>query len=384
MWALFQRQATTPADFAKLFLDSNPLVRAHAARAAGELKSLEESTQNQLVQALFDHEPQVVRSAAEAIAKHPRVEDVMRLLDRLATLPADDVFAKQAVRIATRDVLANETVAGAIDGTKLATRSVHADEFSSIVLGLHTPQAGEWMLTRLQQSNKPLQSQLSIVKHVATEIDEGSLPRLIGWSRQAANGWDQERVVLEQIHTARGSRLGSAAPLVNAWATDLATQWQQRFQQHLEKLSQATVNWTSEAGAGWATERRSAEDGNKDAMYRSSLQLGERYTGTMSTGSFIAPAAFSFWIVGHNGLPESPDSQLNYVRLVADESGEAIATAYPPRSDTAKQIQWDLSAHAGKRVHLECIDRNSGPPLHGWQRDALTSHHYKAMKLDNC
>ncbi len=280
-------------------------MRAHAARAAGELKSLEESTQNQLVQALFDHEPQVVRSAAEAIAKHPRVEDVMRLLDRLATLPADDVFAKQAVRIATRDVLANETVAGAIDGTKLATRSVHADEFSSIVLGLHTPQAGEWMLTRLQQSNKPLQPEpIDIVKHVATEIDEGSLPRLIGWSRQAANGWDQERVVLEQIHTARGSRLGSAAPLVNAWATDLATQWQQRFQQHLEKLSQATVNWTSEAGAGWATERRSAEDGNKDAMYRSSLQLGERYTGTMSTDRSSLPQHLAF---GSSAITDCPN-----------------------------------------------------------------------------
>ena len=63
----------------------------------------------------------------------------------------------------------------------------------------------------------------------------------------------------------------------------------------------------------------------------------------------------SFWMCGHNGPPNEPDRKLNFARLVL-EDGTEVARSYPPRNDIAKQFDWNLTAWAGKRGHVEIVD----------------------------
>ena len=101
----------------------------------------------------------------------------------------------------------------------------------------------------------------------------------------------------------------------------------------------------------------------------SSLRIGEgrveQRTGILRSEVFAAPQKMSFWIVGHRGMPDQSPHQKNYVSLIkpGPESSnvEELKRAYPPRSDIARKITWDLPASiVGQQIQLQIADGDTG------------------------
>ncbi len=72
----------------------------------------------------------------------------------------------------------------------------------------------------------------------------------------------------------------------------------------------------------------------------------------------VSPAGetLSFWLAGHNGVPDQPDAGLNRVRLIESASGKVLHDTLPPRNDMAQRIAWDTSLWRGSQVQVELID----------------------------
>ncbi len=119
------------------------------------------------------------------------------------------------------------------------------------------------------------------------------------------------------------------------------------------------VTWMDAAGKDWAFQPRGCADGQETQLI-SSHALGEKYTGVLSSEAIVSPKHLSFWLAGHDGVPDNPPQRLNLVRLVNTATGEVIHTAYPPRNDQAQLVQWDLSSCAGQPVRVEVVDGDGG------------------------
>ncbi len=107
----------------------------------------------------------------------------------------------------------------------------------------------------------------------------------------------------------------------------------------------------------WGIETRATDRGEKIPVY-SSFTLGETYTGKWISGALPHLKSISFDIVGHNGIPDNADHHLNHVDLIDLQSGEVLKVAYPPRSDTGKRIDWDLSPYASRKLGLSVVDND--------------------------
>ena len=113
----------------------------------------------------------------------------------------------------------------------------------------------------------------------------------------------------------------------------------------------------------WVLQNRKCADG-REATVLSSLNIGvpraEQRTGLLRSKAFTAPPKLTFWLCGHQGFPAAAANEKNFVQLVEIDGERTLQKTFPPRNDTCRRIEWDLSAHAGKQTRLEIVDGDSG------------------------
>ena len=115
-----------------------------------------------------------------------------------------------------------------------------------------------------------------------------------------------------------------------------------------------------ESPSPWFKQRRKCADGSERDFLCSLPPGGEKLTGTLRSKPFDLPQKLSFWIAGHRGPLASQAHEKNFVRLVEAASGIEIAKTFPPRSDVAKNVTWDLSQSKSKCVLIEITDGDNG------------------------
>ena len=166
----------------------------------------------------------------------------------------------------------------------------------------------------------------------------------------------------------------------------LASDWLHRF----EKNHSVVLDWMATTPGkrddrkDWPIEPRKrrlpGEQETSPLDIYSSFPLGESYQGSWGTAPMLAPEKWSFYIAGHNGLPNMPDHQKNFARLISLDlrSGETkeLFRAYPPRNDVAKWVEWELKEYAGQPVLFEVVDGDAGSSyawlgVGGFSADAL-------------
>src|SRR5262249_13898476 len=109
----------------------------------------------------------------------------------------------------------------------------------------------------------------------------------------------------------------------------------------------------------WDIETRTDTGGRKRQL-TSSLPHGEDLTGVLRSPDFPLPPKLSFWLCGHDGFPDKPAGNLNFIHVRRRDTGELLATARAPRNHTARRIPWDLTAQAGKTGFVEAVDGDDG------------------------
>ena len=361
MWLLHRCDSLSMEALSELIQDPDALVRHHALCALTEvnleLNGDASAKLLSLVNArLVDDNPSVVGSAAQALAKHGDSADAAPLVARIMSVPATDLMLTARLRIALRDLILRKP-----DCLKQLrnqqTSQPAKDIYCDVLLGIPSSFAASVIIDELERRDPSQPISLTWIQHAARNANDLDLSRLVTLLRKHHSGSVSEsRKMLSQLKESLASR---TSPEITLWAESIVE----------ESLRQVSVSarahvlpvvWRAESGADWALENRQASDADNEHRYRSSLTLGEKYTGVLCSSDLIAPNELSFWIVGHNGSPGESDARLNRIRLVEVTSGALIYEAFPPRSDVATKVVWDLKQYAGRPIRLEVVDAHTG------------------------
>ncbi len=178
LWALDRLGGMTPELVEALAHDADRAVRVHA------IKMLAERARDDMPlarAALADPDPFVRRAAADALGRHPRIENVKPLLDLWASTPAEDTHLIHVARMALRDQLARPGLYAELSPTIESDPAV-LDRLAEVSLGVATPAAADFVWRRWR-SNPTIASREAYAHHVARNVVESDLPRLFAFVR---------------------------------------------------------------------------------------------------------------------------------------------------------------------------------------------------------
>jgi putative heme-binding domain-containing protein len=358
MWLLNRLNRLTASQIVGLLGDREPLVRQHALRRLVETDDLING--GCLVAAipvvrglLDDSEPMVVGTAAQVLGVHGNVADATLILERIKLVPDHDSMLLARLRIALRDLMIREQDSlQLLQNNKLSTDDKRL--YRDILLGIKTSEASQAILRDLEISKEPIVDLIPWIDHAARYASDIALSELVKMVRDRTADSSADRNVM--FAKLKESTAGRDNRELSEWAESVAASSIADIQAYLDSDSIPTL-WTAEPM--WKPEPRVASDG-QEGSYVSSLPLGEKHTGVLRSGDFLAPKTISFWLVGHNGLPSVDDSQLNRARIVDSVTRQVLIEAFPPRSDIAKKVEWDMAQWAGRSVAFELVDADAG------------------------
>lgn len=353
VWALQRTSGISEQVAAKLLGANVPAnIQVHLVRALGESAEWQPWHFELVRRALASADPFVRRAVAEALAKHPAIENIAPLLSLLNSTDPEDSQLYHQIRIALRDQLRSPEVGG-----RLPTLVLSPEQKRQLVAFAATAPTGPAALLIFDEA-------------LEGRVDDQLLAKALP---AAAKYADPARVdaMLAHLQERFPANAAQQIPLLRALAEGLAERGMTltpRLKSALTDLagsalaSGADIGWYSAplpdkapTPSPWVLQLRAFADGATSTMISSLPAGGERLGGVLRSPEFQIPSRLSFWMCGHNGLPNEPDRQLNFVRLMLDDGAEA-ARAYPPRDDTARRYDWDLTAYAGQKGRLEIVD----------------------------
>jgi putative heme-binding domain-containing protein len=360
LWVV-QRTAGLDQPLARRLADDPAhVVRVHLVQAIGETVEWQ-PWQFEIVRGrLKDSNAFVRRAAATALAMHPSSENIGPLASVLVDKPSDDPQLIHATRIALRDQIRSPAVA-----ERLATLQLDAEqsaEFFKIAPLVASSQVALYLFEQALAGRVDRQVFAAALPAAAQSIDSARLDELVRYLREHfADDHERQIRLLKQVCEAlarRGIRptpftitsLGELlGPIIGGDFTGIWTDRQ--------------VPGAAPSASPWVRENRHCQDGASEVPVISSLRehnpVGERLTGVLRSPPFMIPPRLTFWLCGHNGPPNGPDTQKSFARLILSD-GTEVARSYPPRNDVAQPYEWDLSRYAGSNGVLELVDGDAG------------------------
>jgi len=355
MWVLQRLDALDPEILAANAKDESRDVRTHAMKVMSEMATITADQRALLINALQDKDAFVARAAADALGRHPAVENIKPLMDQRAKVPADDTHLLYVVRMAIRNQLKGEAGAKILAGLPQAGMSeAETAVLAEMALAVPTAESGSFLLRHMQKSTESRDKLSAYLKHAARYIPANDIDTLVTLIQSKFAGDDEFQISLfkplQEGMTQRGAAMSDA---VKAWAADMAGKMLAQAEPGL-----AWINTPVEGAATpdpWGVQKRDSADGNKGSAFISSLP-NEKFTGTLRSKVFTVPAKLSFFMAGHNGPPDKNDQPKNFIRLREADTNTQLMEAVPPRNDLAQKFEWDLAKFEGKKAYLELVD----------------------------
>jgi len=356
VWVFARTGALTPERTGKLAADPAPLVRTHLVKALAEQPQWTDAIRETVVRGLQDADPFVRMASAEALGRHPDPATVAPLFELLGKTDRGDLHLIHTIRIALRNHLNEGTIVGG-EALKAASET-HPDAVLDILLATTSPSSADFLVdVLLARWDSPRRAEA--LQRIARYADKARVEGLIA----TLQGKHLELLPLsgtiQALRTGLQQRGGNATEWLRGWALDTAREL-------LSRPVEAGLVWTAAPVDGqpfpdnpFVTQVRGAADGRQDGVFFNSILKGEQRTGVLRSSAFPCPAAFSFWMAGHNGLPSTPEKPKNIVILRDQASGAILRQQTPPRNDLAQETVWDLKDHVGKSVFLEIFDRDT-------------------------
>lgn len=352
--------------------DNDELVRVHAFRALREvtLQEADQTAASQLLKKGFgDLSAMVRRSAVAAASRQQSQELIAPLLRMFHTTDLADVHLRHSIRIALRDHLLHEdwfrTVAA--DVKVGMDRMVLAD----LSLAVKTPAAAEFVAGNIQFLGVSQPTRLAeylqfAAAHVSPEAAEGVV---VAVRERFSGDRELQRGLLNSMRQGFAQRGQQPPAAVRAWAMDVAMQLlNMKTPEDLSALDVVpAVSWNyrphsdaSDNNNCWGVARsRMSADGVAGAAFYSSFEQGERRTGIYRSAPIEVGDSLSFFIAGHDGIPDAPLKKANFVRLRDAASEELLREASPLRNDVAQKVEWKTDDLRGRKVVVELVDGDS-------------------------
>jgi putative heme-binding domain-containing protein len=370
---LAQRNALTVDELKVAVRDPEELVRVHAFRALREYspEAINDTESSALLRRGFSDLSALVRRAAVAASsRHLSGSLTGPLLRMLHTTDLADVHLRHSIRIALRDHLLNE------DWFRdLASRSPLAMDrlaLADISLALKTPAAAEYIAEHMEFLGTTHPDKLvEYLPFAAAHVAPDAAAKVVSTVRERFSG-DQalQLQLLNSMRQGFAARGEKPPQSVREWALQTTLNLlQMRSPDDLDVLSlKPSFGWTNAAAEdapnpdncwGITTARKSA-DGVDGAPLFSSFERGEQQTGIYRSERFQPADLLSFYVAGHDGIPDKPLKKVNFVRLRDAATGEILKEASPPRNDVAQQVTWQTAEFRARSVYLELVDGDSG------------------------
>lgn len=371
LWLLNRLDALDDGTLLGAVRDADALVRTHAlrivterARAVATLGArtplrhgLSGGLRDAALAALRDPVPRVRRCATEAVAAAPRREQVEALLTLRHSVPTNDTHLVYSVRKALRDQLLDDGIFREVAEKTWSAADLRV--LGDVAVAVPSEAAGSFLMRHLDAwADDPDLSRRALT-HASRYAPPAELERVVALV-QGGKGPGLD----EQVDFFRAMQQGVARRGVAL--SDGMRQWGAGLSRRLLESLRTSRTWKTEplpgASAGpvpWTFQVRACADGTS-ATLLSSFPLGEDLTGVLRSAAFAAPARFSFYLAGHDGVPSRPAQKKNGVRLKDAMTGEVLVEAFPPRDDIARKVEWDLARWAGRRVVLEAVDGDNG------------------------
>ena len=284
-----------------------------------------------------------VRASTEILGQHGTTSDIALILERLAGVPVEDVVLQQTMRIAVRDLLKRA------DSKSPVWSNTKHKSLASIYLGIDRPEVAPGLLHYLSQ-NPDTDNRDELLAHAVKLAPESELENCVRVADQLTrNSSEQREALMVQLLDAANDSANPPRALRD-WIS-------RHVQQRLTAITaqDQVIGWSVTGGGIWPAETRQRRGGG-ELTIASSIGRGETFVGQRVSDPFEAPAKIEFWLAGHNGFPEEADHGKNRVQLIRVADSSILKEAFPPRSDIAKHVQWDLSTHHGEKVQLRVID----------------------------
>ncbi|HET6410301.1 MAG TPA: PVC-type heme-binding CxxCH protein [Chthoniobacteraceae bacterium] len=358
LWALHRVDRLDDARLLSGMGASDPIVRTHALRIAGERSVWPGDLIAGVRKALKDQDGIVARVAAEALGNHPSEENFRPLYDRLSATPAEDDHLRHSLRIALRDQLAHPEVA-----SRITLQDFDAPALSAILdvmLAVPGEQTALLRLTLFERIEVPPDVLAKQLPSLARNLPPDRLDSLAAIAQKKLVGnLDAQSATAQNLLDALAQRGMKPGAALAEWGGELATQLLAK------RGEQGGWTFTNLDGSiaeknPWAFQERPSADGQKVQLL-SSHPRGEQLTGLLRSAPFAAPEKLRFYLSGHDGAPDQALGKNNAVRLRDADTRAVLREASPPRNDTAQRIEWNLADVQGRRVVFEVADGNTAP-----------------------
>jgi putative heme-binding domain-containing protein len=354
LWALYRVGGMTDELLEKAARDGDHAVRTHAMKALADMSDWVPAERHFALNGLKDRDPWVRRSAADALGRHPRFDQIRPLIAARLAAPAGDEALIHVIRMALRDQLVPEGNFRRVGELSLTEgeNAVVAD----VCRGTHTAESAVWLLGQMKSARMSRAALAEDVRYTARYLPASradDLGPLV--EERFSDDLDFQLTLLKSLREGLAQQGGALTPGMSRWGADLAGRL-------LGSPSGANSEWRNRAldeTAGtknpWHIETRASADGDRTSVFLSSLPGGEPLTGILRSPNFTIPPRLSFFMAGHNGNPGGNPAPKNFVRLrLAD--GALVKEEVPPRNDTARRYEWDLQSYAGREGYFEIID----------------------------
>jgi len=353
VWVLQRTRGLSEQLAAQMLAAEQPTaLRVHVVKALGEVADWQPWHYDAVQAALTAADPLVRRAAAEALAKHPALDNISPLLAALNSADPQDALLYHQTRIALRNQLRS-----APSADRLLSLALPEEQRQQLVAFAATAPIGPAAILVFDEALRGHVADdvlLTALPAAARDVDP---PRIDAMVEQVQRRFPGNQA--QQVFAFRALADGLAErglPLTSSLESRLTDVIRSALAGDAQLVWYNTPLPGDRASASpWTPQSRPCSDGSVHPMISSLPDNGERLGGVLSSPRFELPPQLSFWMCGHNGLPSEPDRQLNHVRLVLDDGAE-VARSYPPRTDTAQRCQWDLRSHAGRRGRIEIVD----------------------------
>jgi putative heme-binding domain-containing protein len=353
MWALHRLNQLDGDDLMSAARDKAAVVRTHALRVLAETGNWSQTLEQVAIQALSDGDGRARRAAVGAMQQKPRATYIEPLISLLGQTADDDAHLSHSIKLALLECIRIE---GALAkwSQSAPTREAHK-AMADVALALTSPEAGAYLLAQLQVHDQTDAAHARkylahVAKFLPRKVEYEQIAALV--EKLAADDLDLQLDLLAAVRD--GIRQRGLDPLViRPWCARLA-------ERLLASIDNGGLYWKTDSVDGehsphWQPETRPCEDG-RSATFLSSFPLEEEYIGRACSQTFEIPPMLSLYVCGHLGPPDRKAIESSFVRLRLAGTDRIIASAHPPRSDTAARIEWDLSQHSGQLGYLEIVD----------------------------
>ena len=260
-----------------------------------------------------------------------------------------------SLRLLLRDVLSQPGWLEDSEARRWIEKMMDKPWFIEVLQAVPTADAATFSLQHLQTGQHITPAS---IKHIARFGDPSLLTQAIVLAKKSSlQNSTTPLPLLTALSDGFSERGTPPPPELLAWAQELATQLLN------STATKPTPTWTTLGDAKWTLQPRKLTDGTEAPVLQSIAKGGgdeESRTGTLRSITFTAPAKLALWINGHRGPPKAEPHAKNVIHLREAKTGQIISSAYPPRSDIAKQVEFDLKDHIGKPITLEVIDGDDG------------------------